>query len=48
MSLTGTYEVEDIGAERLWVRCRQCGRMWELFAETQRGWWRCPAEPHDV
>ena len=47
MSITDTYEVEDIGTETVWVRCRRCGRMWGVFDEAQRGWWRCPWEPHD-
>ena len=47
MNLTDTYEVEDIGTETLWVRCRRCGRVWEVFEETPRGWWRCPGEPHE-
>ena len=43
VSLTDTYEVEDIGAETLMARCRRCGRTWEAFAEAPRGWWRYPA-----
>ena len=41
------YEVEEIRSEALWLRCRRCGQVWEVFAETNRGWWRCPGEPHD-
>lgn len=47
MSLTDTYEVEDIGAETMWLRCRQCGHTWRVFDGTVRASWRCPNEPHD-
>jgi hypothetical protein len=47
MSQTEVYEVEDLGTETVLVHCRRCGRTWEVFAETPRGWWRCPGEPHD-
>ena len=47
MSQTDAYEVEDLGTETILVYCRRCGRTWEVFAETPRGWWRCPGEPHD-
>jgi hypothetical protein len=48
MSLTDTYEVEDIGVEAMWLRCRRCGRTWKVYDATPRGSWRCPGEPHDT
>jgi len=48
MSLTDTYEVEDIGVEVMWLRCRRCGRTWKVYDGTPRGSWRCPGEPHDT
>jgi hypothetical protein len=47
MSQTDTYEVEDIGVEVMWLRCRRCGRSWKVFDGTAWGRWRCPGEPHD-
>jgi len=47
MSQTDAYEVEDLGTDTILVYCRRCGRTWEVFAETPRGWWRCPGEPHE-
>jgi hypothetical protein len=43
VSLTDTYEVEEIGCESMWLRCRQCGHTWRVFDGKS---WRCPAE-HD-
>jgi hypothetical protein len=48
MSLTDTYEVEDIGVEVTWLRCRRCGLTWRVFDGPSRASWRCPAEPHDA
>ena len=47
MSLVDTYEVEEIGLEVTWMRCRRCGRSWEVFKDNFQGSWRCPGEPHD-
>jgi hypothetical protein len=47
MSRVDAYEVEEIGLEGRWMRCRRCGRSWEGFSDTFQGSWRCPGEPHD-
>ena len=45
VSVTDTYEVEAIGYETMWLRCRQCGHTWRLLDGKT---WRCPAEDrHD-
>jgi hypothetical protein len=45
VSVTDTYEVEEIGGETMWLRCRQCGHTWRLLDGKS---WRCPAEDrHD-
>ena len=45
-SVPDTYEVEDIGVEMTWLRCRRCGHTWRVFDGSSRGSWRCPHEPH--
>ena len=47
MSLTDTYEVEDIGVKVMWLRYRRCGPSGKVYDGTSRGSWRCPGEPHD-
>jgi hypothetical protein len=49
MSQTNTYEVEEIDTdtEVIWMRCRRCDRIWNVFEGAFRGSWRCPGEPHD-
>jgi hypothetical protein len=45
VSLTDTYEVEEIGCDTMWLRCRQCGHTWRLLDGKS---WRCPVEDrHD-
>ena len=48
MALTDSYEVEDIGVEVLWLRCRRCGQTWRVFDGPSRASWRCPDEPHNA
>jgi hypothetical protein len=48
MSLTDTYEVEDIVVESMWLRGRRCGRTWKVFDDNLRERWRGPGEPDGV
>ena len=42
MSLTDSYEVEEIRGGPMQLRCRRCGRT------TTWGQRQCPGEPHDA
>jgi hypothetical protein len=41
VSLTDSYEVEEISGDSLWLRCRHCGHTWRLLDGKS---WRCPLE----